>query len=33
MQALIAQKLILEGLLIKPNMVTPGASSHAKKSA
>ena len=33
MKAMIDQKLILEGLLIKPNMVTPGAQSSDKKNA
>ena len=32
-QALHEQKLLLEGLLLKPNMVTPGATSGEKKSA
>jgi len=33
MAAMFNHKLILEGLLIKPNMVTPGAASTDKKSA
>ena len=33
MKQLLVHQLLLEGLLIKPNMVTPGASSTEKKSA
>uniref|UniRef100_A0A7S3CTI6 Fructose-bisphosphate aldolase n=1 Tax=Strombidium rassoulzadegani TaxID=1082188 RepID=A0A7S3CTI6_9SPIT len=33
MQQLFQQKLLIEGLLLKPNMVTPGASSAKKASA
>lgn len=33
MKAMIDHKLILEGTLIKPNMVTPGASSTETKTA
>jgi fructose-bisphosphate aldolase class I len=33
MKALIEHKLLLEGLLLKPNMVTPGADCPDKKSA
>lgn len=33
MQSLLEHKLLLEGLLIKPNMVTQGATSADKKSA
>jgi len=33
MKAMIDQKLIIEGCLLKPNMVTPGASCPEKKSA
>lgn len=32
-QALHEQKLLLEGLLLKPNMVTPGATCEDKKTA
>ena len=32
MQALFNQRLLIEGLLLKPNMVTPGASSGQKSS-
>jgi len=33
MKALIDQKLVLEGTLLKPNMVTPGAACADRKSA
>lgn len=33
MKAMIDQKLVLEGTLLKPNMVTPGNACPAKKSA
>ena len=33
MKALLEHNLLLEGLLLKPNMVTPGATSTEKKSA
>jgi fructose-bisphosphate aldolase class I len=33
MQSLLEHKLLLEGLLLKPNMVTPGATSTDKKTA
>ena len=33
MQELIGQKLLIEGLLLKPNMVTPGASCPKRASA
>jgi fructose-bisphosphate aldolase class I len=33
MKQLIAHNLLLEGLLIKPNMITPGASCTEKKTA
>jgi fructose-bisphosphate aldolase class I len=32
MQQLFAQKLLIEGLLLKPNMVTPGASCAKRAS-
>ncbi len=32
MKALIDQKLIIEGLLLKPNMVTPGQQCEKKSS-
>ena len=33
MKQLLVHNLLLEGLLIKPNMITPGADSTEKKSA
>ena len=33
MQALQTHKILLEGMLLKPNMVTPGSDCPAKKSA
>jgi fructose-bisphosphate aldolase class I len=33
MKALIDQKVLLEGILLKPNMITPGTESHEKKTA
>jgi len=33
MKQLLVHNLLLEGLLIKPNMVTPGSTSTEKKSA
>ena len=33
MKALIEHKLIIEGCLLKPNMVTPGSDCAEKKSA
>jgi len=32
MKAMIDQKLLIEGTLLKPNMVTPGSESTEKKS-
>jgi len=33
MKALKKQKILLEGILLKPNMITPGSESTEKKSA
>jgi fructose-bisphosphate aldolase class I len=33
MKAMLDHKLIIEGTLLKPNMVTPGASCPDRKSA
>merc|ERR1719229_1565329 len=33
MKAMLDQKLLIEGCMLKPNMVTPGASCSAKATA